>query len=78
MVGPRDFSTAELERCGLGKVERRIQPDGVVLRVYCVRCGSQVAADRRNDDPNGWWACSRGCNTRFANVMRRPPSRPVP
>lgn len=78
MVGPRDFSPSELERCGLGKVQRRLQPDGTLTRLYCLRCGAQVAAERRDIDPDGWWACARGCNTRFAMTMTIPPSSPPP
>ena len=78
MVGPRDFSGAELEQFGLGIVERRTQTLGVVRRLYCLRCGSQVTLERRDSDPTGWWACVRGCNTRFAGTMEVPPTRPVP
>lgn len=78
MVGPRDFSPSELERCGLGKVQRRLQPIGTWTRFYCLRCGTQVAAERRDVDPDGWWACARGCNTRFALVMGKPQQRPAP
>ncbi|HEY2796729.1 MAG TPA: hypothetical protein VGK26_02465 [Thermoanaerobaculia bacterium] len=78
MVGPRDFSGAELEQFGLGIVERRTQTLEVVRRLYCLRCGSQVHLERRDSDPNGWWACVRGCNTRFANPKDGQPPRPVP
>ena len=78
MVGPRDFSGAELEQFGLGIVERRTQAVEVVRRLYCLRCGSQVSLERRDSDPHGWWVCVRGCNTRFANRMDVPPTRPVP
>jgi hypothetical protein len=78
MVGPRDFSGAALERFGLGIVERRAQATGPVRRLYCLRCGSQVALERQDDDPDGWWVCGRGCNTRFASEMAIPPKQPVP
>jgi hypothetical protein len=78
MVGPRDFSGAELEQFGLGIVERRTQALETVRRLYCLRCGSQVSLERRDSDPHGWWVCVRGCNTRFASRMDVPPTRPVP
>ena len=48
-----------------------------VTRVYCLRCGSQVPADRRDADPGGWWVCARGCNTRYAEAGPNPPTRPT-
>ena len=76
MVGPGDFSGAELERFGLGIVERRQQTDEAVTKLYCLRCGSQVAHELRDIDQEGWWVCVRGCNTRFAHLMEIPPQRP--
>lgn len=78
MVGPAGFSGAELEQFGLGIVERRTQTLEVVRRLYCLRCGSQVLLERRDSDPHNWWVCVRGCNTRYANRMDVPPTRPVP
>lgn len=74
MVGPQDLSANELERFGLATIERRISGESV-MKVYCARCGSQVAADNRESDPHGWWACGRGCNTRFESVMEIPITR---
>jgi len=78
MVGPRDFSGAELERFGLGILERRLQGLETVTRLYCLHCGSQVSADLRDSDPGGWWACARGCNTRYASQVEAPSTRPAP
>jgi hypothetical protein len=77
MVGPRDFSSAELYRCGLGKIQRRNPNGPPLMRMYCLRCGSQVFPDRRGVDPDGWWACVRGCNTLYAVAMGVPPGRPT-
>ena len=78
MVGPRDFSSGELERFGLGRVERRVAPQGTVTKLYCLRCGSEVSIERRDTDPEGWWGCARECNTRFAKMMGVPARHPVP
>jgi len=75
MVGPRDLSAVELERCGLAAIERRPGSGDAVTRVYCLRCGSQVSPERRETDPNGWWACRRGCNTTYHSA--EPPPRGV-
>jgi len=75
MESPSDLSPAELERFGLGKIQRALQPDATLLRLYCLRCGSQVAADRRDVDPARWWICVRGCNTRYATQIPQPSRR---
>jgi hypothetical protein len=78
MVGPGEFNGTELERFGLGIVERRAHAVETVTKLYCLRCGSEVSFERREDDPDGWWVCVRGCNTRFAKVMKIPQQRPAP
>ncbi|MEX0880529.1 MAG: hypothetical protein WEF99_14195 [Thermoanaerobaculia bacterium] len=77
MVGPVDLSEAELGRCGLGVILRRAPSGQSVTRIYCLRCGSQVSPERRDTDPRGWWACARGCNTRYAAIAVPPPARPT-
>jgi hypothetical protein len=78
MSGPRDFSPAELERWGLAVIQRRTGSGEPVTRLYCLRCGCQVSLDRRDVDPNGWWACARACNTKYRAVARVPQVRPTP
>ena len=78
MSGPMNFSPSELERCGLAVIRRSPRFGEAVTRVYCLRCGSQVSPDRRDLDPNGWWACARGCNTKYETVASRPQVRPTP
>ena len=78
MVGPRDLSLAELQRCGLGLIQRRASSAEPVIRAYCLRCGSQVAADRRDVDPERWWVCGRGCNTRYVPSAPHPTDPPAP
>jgi hypothetical protein len=78
MSGPRDLTAAELERNGLGLIQRRAGGGEHVIRVYCLRCGSQVASERMDADPDGWWACVRGCNTRFLAAMTDQATRPNP
>jgi hypothetical protein len=73
-----NFSPSELERCGLAVIRRSPRFGEAVTRVYCLRCGSQVSPDRRDLDPNGWWACARGCNTKYETVASRPQVRPTP
>ena len=77
MPGPRDLSPAELERCGLATIERRPRAGEAVLRIYCLRCGCQVSPDRRDADPEGWWACARGCNTTYRSMSPFPQARPT-
>jgi hypothetical protein len=78
MTGPRDLGPDELRRCGLGLIERFTSSAAPVRRVYCLRCGGQVASDRRDADPNGWWVCARGCNTLYASPAPYPTDLPVP
>ena len=78
MVGPRDLSSGEIERFGLGRLVRNIKAVGTVTRLYCLRCGSQISLEGREADPERWWTCVRGCNTRFANLMDVPEKRPAP
>jgi hypothetical protein len=68
MQGPRDFTQAELARYELAAIERRPRSGGRVIRVYCLRCGRQVNMERRDADPDGWWVCSRGCNTSYSAI----------
>ncbi len=77
MSGPRDLSPSELERCGLAVLQRRPRSGEPITRVYCLRCGSQVSPDRRDVDPDGWWTCARGCNTKYNAVARLPQVRPT-
>jgi hypothetical protein len=77
MLGPVDLSEPELARCGLAAIQRRAPLGPTVTRIYCLRCGSQVSADRRDADPGGWWVCARGCNTRYAGAGPNPPTRPT-
>ncbi len=83
MRGPRNLTPEELRAFGLGLVERQPAPGETVRRSYCLRCGGQVASDRRDVDPEGWWVCARGCNTRYASDapyptdFAAPPTRPV-
>jgi len=70
MVGPRDLSPEELRQSGLGLIERQ-QFGEPVRRTYCLRCGGQVAHERREVEPE-WWICARGCNTRFASSAPYP------
>jgi hypothetical protein len=77
MSGPADLTEPELTRCGLGAIQRRAPSGQTVTRIYCLRCGSQIPADRRDADPGGWWACARGCNTRYADAGAIPRSRPT-
>ncbi len=78
MTGPRDLGPDELRRCGLGLIERFTSSAAPVQRVYCLRCGGQVASDRRDADPNGWWVCARGCNTLYASPTPYPTDLPAP
>ena len=77
MPGPRDLSHHELERCGLAAIERKPRSGEPVTRIYCLRCGSQVSPERRDADPDGWWACARGCNTKYSAVAVFPQARPT-
>ena len=77
MSGPRDLTPTELERNGLGLIHRRAAAGEAVMRVYCLRCGSQVAPERREEDPDGWWACARGCNTRYMHAGSDSAARPT-
>ena len=77
MSGPRDLSHSELERCGLAAIQRNLRAGEPVTLVYCLRCGSQVSPDRRDADPDGWWACVRGCNTTYSAVASFPQTRPT-
>ncbi len=72
-----DLSPEELRRNGLGLIERPGFGD-IIRRAYCLRCGGQVAVERRDDDPEGWWICARGCNTQFASSKPYPTDFPVP
>jgi len=76
MAGPRDLSPEELRQSGLGLIERRIFGEPV-RRTYCLRCGGQVAHERRDVEP-GWWMCARGCNTRFVSSAPYPTDFPAP
>ncbi len=76
MVGPKNLDPVELARFGLAIIERRAPIGEKVRRVYCVRCGSQVAAEHWDVDPEGWWACPRRCNTLYAVEASMPPARP--
>jgi hypothetical protein len=78
MSTPLDLSPSDLERRGLAVIQRNPRSGEAVTRVYCLRCGSQVSPDRRDLDPNGWWACPRGCNTKYDTVASRPQVRPSP
>ena len=78
MVGPRDMSPAELERYGLAVIERGASDGEPIIRVYCNRCGRQVASERSDEDPDGWWACSRGCNTLYAPAKLKSTISPRP
>jgi len=77
MAGPQDFSPEALRQCGLGLIERQ-GFDEPIRRAYCLRCGGQVASERRDVDPEGWWICPRECNTRFASTAPYPTDFPVP
>ena len=77
MSGPVDLTEPELARYGLGAIQRRAPSGQTVMRIYCLRCGIQVPEDRRDADPGGWWACARGCNTRYADAGSIPQSRPT-
>jgi len=77
MSGPRDLSLPELERCGLATIERKPRAGEAVTRIYCLRCGSQVSPERREADPDGWWACARGCNTKYNSPAAFPQARPT-
>jgi hypothetical protein len=79
MVGPRDFTQAELARYQLAAIQRHPRFGGVVIRVYCLRCGRQVSLECRESDPDGWWVCSRGCNSTYsANAAGSRPRLKVP
>jgi hypothetical protein len=78
MLEPKDMTPEELRRKGLGLIERESAPGISVRRAYCLRCGGQVASERRDSDPNGWWICARGCNTRFASSAPYPTDLPLP
>jgi len=79
MVGPRDLSRAELQRCGLARIYRSPKSGEAVTRVYCLRCGRQVDAERMDTDPDGWWTCARGCNTLYEEAPPPgPTTRPQP
>ena len=78
MTGPKDLSPEELRSRGLALIVRYAEPGTPVRRAYCLRCGGQVAAEMRDLDPQGWWICARGCNTRFASAAPYPTDRPVP
>ncbi len=77
MLGPKDLSPEELRRTGLGLIERPGFGEPI-RRAYCLRCGGQVASERREVDPEGWWICGRGCNTRYASSAPYPTDFPVP
>jgi len=76
MSGPRDLNPTELGEYGLGVVQRRAPSVGPVTRVYCLRCGNQVAWERHEADPDGWWACARGCNAHFSPEASESTKRP--
>src|SRR4029077_13586787 len=78
MSGPRDLSRPELERCGLATIERNPRAGEHVTRIYCLRCGCQVWPERRAADPDGWWACARGCNTKYIAPAASQNDRPTP
>jgi len=78
MSGPCNLTPAELERFGLGIVQRGARSPEGVLRIYCLHCGTQVSPDRREADPQGWWGCERKCNTLYARLVTHPPVRPAP
>lgn len=78
MTGPKDLSPEELRSRGLALIERHASPETPIRRAYCLRCGGQVAAEMRDLDPEGWWICSRGCNTRFASSAPYPSDLPAP
>jgi hypothetical protein len=77
MSGPRDLTRPELERCGLAAIERNPRSGDHVTRIYCLRCGCQVWPERREADPDGWWACARGCNTKYNSPAAFPQARPT-
>lgn len=68
----------ELTLRGVGVIERRTPSGEPVRRAYCLRCGGQVAIERREIDPHRWWACARGCNTRYASDASGPGGTPRP
>ena len=76
MSGPRDLNPSELAEYGLGVVERRAPSVGPVTRVYCLRCGNQIAWERRDSEPERWWACARGCNASYARDSSESVERP--
>jgi hypothetical protein len=78
MLEPKDLTPEELRRRGLGLIERPASSGTHVRRAYCLRCGGQVASERRESDPDGWWICGRGCNTRFASSAPYPTDFPAP
>jgi hypothetical protein len=76
MEGPEDLSPETLRQSGLGLIERPGFGEPI-RRAYCLRCGGQVASERREIDEK-WWMCARGCNTRFASQAPYPTDLPVP
>ena len=78
MTGPKDLSSEELRLSGLGLIERPGSAEAPVRRTYCLRCGGQVASERRETEPDTWWICARGCNTQFASSAPYPTDFPLP
>jgi len=58
-------------------IQRKPRAGEAVTRIYCLRCGSQVSPERREADPDGWWACARGCNTKYNSPAAFPQARPT-
>ncbi len=64
--GPRDLTSVELERYGLGVVVRHLRTVGIpktepLNRVYCLFCGIAIEHESR---AQGWWLCRNECHTR--------------
>jgi hypothetical protein len=61
-----DLSVPELERFRLGVITRAMYPHAFtrrpVVRVYCLRCGTQIDHEKKDAEPNHWWRCPRRCN----------------
>ena len=64
LSGPVDLNPHELRRFGLGLMERGARHYKPVVLIYCLECGTQIALERRQADPDRWWWCIRECNTR--------------
>ncbi len=78
MTGPKELSPEELRCFGLGLFERRADSGETIRRAYCLRCGGQVASERREADPASWWICARACNTLYASAAPYPTDFAVP